>query len=474
MMSFIHSIKFRFTAWYLLVLAILIGALSVGVYFNLSRSLYENLDRSLDVRATQIQRTRSVMSSISLGQFQEELGEVVVLYYESEGEIGYISARDVDIVLDAALVQRALNGERLYTTISTEDGKRMRFYIVPSGTEGPAVLPGRPGAPQETLPVGLTAIAVGRSTEDIDSALAGLMRTLAIAGPLTLVVAGAGGVFLARRALKPVDQIARSAHEIEESDLSRRVPVQSKDELGRLASTLNQMIERLEKAFTRQREFTGDASHELRTPLAVIQAEATLALKKDRPADEYKQSLEVVSHESGHMSKIIDQLLTLARADSGKEQLSLEEIDLGDLLRGVGGRAETLCREQGLEFRLERMDAATVNGDRSKLRELLLNLLDNAIRYSPDGGTISLVLRKVDGMAVIDVADTGIGIPEEDIPRIFERFYRVDKARSRAEGGAGLGLAIARHIAEVHGGRIEVASQPGEGSTFSLWLPAID
>ncbi len=197
-------------------------------------------------------------------------------------------------------------------------------------------------------------------------------------------------------------------------------------------------------------------------------------MNKDRPADEYKQSLEVISRESGHMSKVIDQLLTLARADSGKERLSLEEIDLGDLLLAVGGRAETLCREEGLEFRLEQMDSAAVNGDRAKLRALLLNLLDNAIRYSPDGGTVSLRLRRVGRVAVIDVADTGIGIPEEDIPHIFERFYRVDKARSRAEGGAGLGLAIARHIAEVHGGRIEVASQLGRGSTFSLWLPAID
>jgi heavy metal sensor kinase len=474
MMSFVHSIKFRFTAWYLLVLALLIGALSAGVYFTLSRSLYTSLDNSLQLRAVELQRSRGMMGTMALGQFQEELGEVVIVYYESQGEVGYISARDANVTLDTALVQRALDGEEVYTTISTEDGRKLRFDVVPFVPEGPTVVLGRPGAPVEGTPVTSAAIAVGRSTEDIDNALAGLMRTLAIAGPLTLAVAGGGGVFLARRALKPVDQIARTAHEIEESDLSRRVPVQSKDELGRLASTLNQMIERLEKAFKRQRQFTGDASHELRTPLAVIQAESTLALKKDRSPDEYKQSLEVVSRESGHMSKVIDQLLTLARADSGKERLSLEEIDLGDLLLGIGGRAETLCREQGLEFRLERMDAATVNGDRSKLRTLLLNLLDNAIRYSPDGGTVSLRLRKVDGMAVIDVADTGIGIPEADIPYIFERFYRVDKARSRAEGGAGLGLAIAGHIAETHGGRIEVASQLGKGSTFSLWLPAID
>jgi heavy metal sensor kinase len=324
-----------------------------------------------------------------------------------------------------------------------------------------------PGGPS----IESAAIAVGRSTTDIDESLAGLIRTLVIAGPLTLVLAGAGGIFLAQRALKPVDQITRTAHEIEESDLSRRIPVQSKDELGRLAATLNKMIERLEKAFKRQKQFTSDASHELRTPLAVIQAESTLALSKERTADEYKQSLEIVSNESMLMAKVIDQLLTLARADSGKEQLSFEEIDLSELLAGVAANAEILCRDEGLEFRSDLMDNILVSGDRAKLRELFLNLLDNAIRYSPDGGKISLTLRRVKEMAVISIADTGIGISEEDIPHIFERFYRVDKARSRVENGAGLGLAICKYIAEIHGGRIEVISRLGEGSTFSVWLP---
>jgi signal transduction histidine kinase len=234
------------------------------------------------------------------------------------------------------------------------------------------------------------------------------------------------------------------------------------------------MIERLEKAFKRQQQFTADASHELRSPLSVIQAESTLALNKDRPANEYKHSLEVVSNESEHMAKVIEQLLTLARADSGKEQLSFEEIDLSELLAGVAANVEILCRDQGLEFRTELTDNSLVSGDRAKLRELFLNLLDNAIRYSPDGGTISLTLGKLEERAVIAIADTGIGIPDEDIPRIFERFYRVDRARSRAEGGAGLGLSICKYIAEAHGGRIEVESQVGRGSTFSVWLPIIN
>jgi heavy metal sensor kinase len=473
-MNFIHSIKFRFTIWYLIVLMLLIGALSVGVYLYLSHSLRQNLDSSLELRATQLQSIQGVMSSIAMGEFQEELGEVVVLYRKSGDQLTTVSARNVDVTLDGALVQRALNGEALYTTIKTAENRELRFHIVPFRQEGPALMPGMPGMPSAGSQIESAAIAVGRSTEDIHNSLTGLIRTLVIAGPLTLLAAGAGGIFLAQRALKPVDQITRTAHEIEESDLSRRIPVQSKDELGRLAATLNQMIERLEKAFKRQQQFTADASHELRSPLSVIQAESTLALNKERPANEYKHSLEVVSNESKHMAKVIDQLLTLARADSGREQLSFEEVDLSGLLAGVAANAEILCRDKGLEFRSELTDNILVDGDRAKLRELFLNLLDNAIRYSPDGRTISLTLGKLEERAVIAIADTGIGIPDEDIPHIFERFYRVDKARSRVENGAGLGLAISKYIAEVHGGRIDVTSQLGKGSTFIVYLPIID
>jgi heavy metal sensor kinase len=474
-MNFIHSIKFRFTIWYLIVLTLLIGALSTGVYFYLSHSLHQNLDRSLELRTTQLQTIQGVMSSITMGEFEEELGEVVLLYLKNGDEITSISARNVDLTLDSALIQQALNGEASYTTIKTAANRELRVYIVPFRQEGPAPMPGMPGSPSTgTTPIESAAIAVGRSTGDIDESLAGLIRTLVIAGPLTLVLAGAGGIFLAQRALKPVDQMTRTAHEIEESDLSQRIPVQSKDELGRLASTLNQMIERLEKAFKRQQQFTADASHELRSPLSVIQAESTLALNKERSANEYKHSLEVVENEAEHMAKVIDQLLTLARADSGKEQLSIEKIDLGELLASIVENAEILCRDKGIEFRSNLTDSILVSGDRAKLRELFLNLLDNAIRYSPDGGTISLILRRVESMAVISITDTGIGIPEKDIPHIFERFYRVDKARSREQGGAGLGLSICKYIVEAHGGKIEVTSQPGTGSTFSVWLPIIN
>jgi len=233
------------------------------------------------------------------------------------------------------------------------------------------------------------------------------------------------------------------------------------------------MIGRLERAFQRQKQFTSDASHELRAPLAVIQAESSLALQKERPPSDYRQSLETISQESKQMSLLTDQLLTLARADAGKEQWNFTEVDLGSLITNLSADVEVLCQEKGLSCQLGQTQDSVIKGDEARLRELLMNLLDNAIRYTPAPGIVSISLRLEGQMAVVAVTDTGIGIPAEDIPFIFERFYRVDKSRSRAEGGTGLGLAICRHIAEAHGGKIEVESQVGVGSTFSVWFPLL-
>jgi heavy metal sensor kinase len=460
-MSFIHSIKFRFTIWYLLVLAVLLIALSAGVYFYLSRSLYQSLDDSLILRSSQLSNIPAIMESIQQGEFQEELGEIVILYFYSGDQLTQVSARGINITPSHELISQAIAGTSSFSTIQTEAGEGLRLLAVPINI---SIL----GPPPGIQPA---ALVIGRSTKQIDQALAGLVHTLIIAVPLALALAAGGGIFLARRALKPVDQIAQTAQEIEESDLSQRINVTTKDELGRLAATLNEMIGRLEKAFQRQKQFTSDASHELRTPLAVIEAESTLALEKERPPSDYRQSLETISQESRQMSYLIDQLLTLARADAGKEQWNFTEVNLGKLITNLSTDVEILCQEKGLSFQLGQAQDLVVKGDEARLREVFMNLLDNAIRYTKSPGTVSVSLRSEGQMAVVAITDTGVGIPAEDIPFIFERFYRVDKSRSRAEGGTGLGLAICRHIAEAHGGKIEVESHVGAGSTFSVWLP---
>jgi heavy metal sensor kinase len=278
---------------------------------------------------------------------------------------------------------------------------------------------------------------------------------------------------MASRVLKPVDRMTQTAQAIGESDLSRRIEVHSDDELGRLASTLNQMMERLERAMDRQSQFTADACHELRTPLSVIEAESTLALRKERTGDDYRKSLESISQEAAYMSAMIDKLLFLARSDAGKEQLNLEHVNVTEILDQLASDVAVLCQEKGMQFHLGPLEKLVVRGDRIRLKQLFRNLLENAIRYTLSGGSISVSAVRQGKTAMIAVKDTGIGIPEEHLPLIFERFYRADKARSRADGGAGLGLSICQHIAEVHGGRIEVESRVGEGSTFSVFLPLV-
>jgi len=470
--SFIHSIKFRFTLWYLLVLVILLVLLSTGVYLYLSYTLYHNLDSELELRASQLSSFRDILDTVAEGRFEEEIGEVVAFYFHSGDELLRISPRDIDITLDNELVDRAISGQAIFATIVTAEEVELRIYAAPFSQTPPYLMARRPESPLlPMIRVESAALIIGRPTKAISQALSGLLRTLAIAVPLTMLLAGGGGVWLARRAFRPVDRMSQTAREIEATDLSRRLEVSTKDELGRLALTLNQMIQRLQKAFQRQREFTSDASHELRAPLAVIQAESTLALHKDRSVSDYRQSLETISQEVANMSRVIDQLLTLARADEGRERFACEEIDLGEVLRRLSVDIGILCEEKGLEFNLNLIDGVKVDGDAASLRQLFRNILDNAIRYTPPGGTISVSLTREGPMAVVADSDTGMGIPPEDMAHIFERFYRVDKARSRAQGGSGLGLAIAKYIAEAHHGNIEVTSKVGRGSTFTVRLP---
>jgi heavy metal sensor kinase len=460
-MNFIHSIKFQFTVWYLLVLAVLLIALSTGVFFYLSRSLYRNIDNSLELRSTQLRSIQDILESIRQGEFQEQLGEIVILYFHSGDQLVEVSPRGISIPVDDETVSQAIDGTSSFTTIQTTEGERLRLFAVPININ---IL----GPPPGIQPA---ALVIARSTRQIDNAIARLVRTFIVAVPLALALAAAGGIFLARRALKPVDNITQTAQEIEGSDLSRRINVNTKDELGRLAATLNAMIGRLEKAFQRQKQFTSDASHELRAPLAVIEAESSLTLQKERPPGDYRQSLETISQEAKQMSSTIDQLLTLARADAGKEQWNFGQVDLAKLISKLSTDIEVLCQDKGLGFQLGHTEALVVQGDEARLRGLFMNLLDNAIRYTPSPGTVSVSLRREGKMAVVAITDSGVGIPAEDIPLIFERFYRVDKSRSRVEGGSGLGLAICRYIVEAHRGKIEVESTVGVGSTFSVWIP---
>jgi len=454
-MSFFKSIKFQLTTLYLLVILLLIIVFSALSYVLLYYNLKQNFDNSLHIRTIAVRNSLTTLGS-SIGP-NDQLSEIVLLFNADQT---LIQAFGPNITIEGLneVVMQALMGEERYFNAKTIDGQEIRFFASPytTATERYAIL-------------------VGRSTSENNNILYSYIRILLISGGFLTLVAGLAGFMLANRVLKPVDKITRTAKEIGQKDLRRRITVyNSKDELSRLASTLNQMFERLELAFDRQRQFTADVSHELRNPLSVIKAETTLSLEEDRDKDDYRKSLDIVSSAANHMSALVDKLLFLARSDAGKEPLNFQDVNIKELLVELSSDVEILTRDKGLEYNLEPVEAVTIKGDRVKLKQLLINLLENAIKYTPAPGKINLSAVIKGKNLEVAVKDTGPDIPPEHLPYIFQRFYRVNKARSRSDGGVGLGLAIARSIAEAHRGSISVETMVNQGSTFKVLLPLTD
>jgi len=490
---FFRSIRARFTGWYLVVLAVLLLAMALGTYAYLRHALYANLDRALARQAQELSRRADLGVQLSESRYRAPLGEVVGVYLATEEGYTAIATRSIEDSIDVAWVERAAAGSPVYATASDESsGQPVRYYLslyepdaVPgSGNPPPSPRPGerqpQPLGPAQQMvhTEGPAVLVVGRPMDVISSSLGALGWTLVIAVPLTLLLSAGGGLFLVRRALHPVDRMIETARGIEETDLGKRVDVQSTDELGRLGETFNAMLDRLERAFRRQRQFTNDASHELRSPLSVIEAEATLALRRERPAEEYRASLETIAEEAGAMNQLVDGLLALARGDAGPEKMLVEPVDLAALTEEIVAAMTPLAQDTGLAIDAETVPC-TVSGDRVRLRRLLVNLIENAIRYTDTGGAVAVSVERGSHEALIRVTDTGIGIAPEHHQSIFERFARVDTARSRgssapATSGSGLGLAICRQIVELHGGTLSVESVLGEGSTFTVRIPVSD
>ena len=307
--------------------------------------------------------------------------------------------------------------------------------------------------------------------DQVDLATNVLLIVLVGGGVAAVLMAGLVGWLAAHRAMMPLEAITQTALQITRADdLSRRIPIASapQDEVGRLAQAFNESLERLERLFRAQRRFLADVSHELRTPLTVIRGNVDL-LRRMGGAD--STSLDAIQSETERMSRLVGDLLLLAQADAGTLPLARGLVELDTLLLEVYHESQVLTA--GVNLLIGDIDQAIVMGDRDRLKQLLLNLVSNALKYTPEGGRVTLGLARVNNWARLVVADTGIGIPADELPYVFERFYRVDKARSRMQGGAGLGLSIAQRIAQVHGGRIEVASDSANsrGTTFSVWLP---
>ncbi len=318
----------------------------------------------------------------------------------------------------------------------------------------------------------ISLVQVGMSRENVYATQRRFLLAMAAVLPIALLLAGGGGWMLARRALRPVDRMTETARRISAEHLTGRVvETGAGDELDRLGQTLNAMLGRLDAAFQEMRQFTADASHELQTPLTILKGEMEVALRSPRSPEEYQRILKSALEEIDRIARLVDGLLLLARADAGVLRMDRRPADLAQLVEEVYGQTRILAEARSVNLRLGPVEPISVPGDYAHLRRLLLNLVDNAVKYTLPDGRVTISLQPSGGWASIRVEDTGMGIPPEDQARIFQRFYRSAEARSRGEGGAGLGLCIARSIAEAHGGRIEVESATGRGSTFTVLLP---
>jgi len=456
----LRSIRLRLTLWYVLLLAVILAAFSAGIYLTLRHSLYDNLDDSMQNRANVLldivryEGSRPTLAGV-VSSNDPNQGESFVRIFDASGELTFDnSAAAGDVPIDRRAVESALAGKT--ATRNVNAGETLSVRTLPIDRDGRIS----------------GVLEVGQSQSDVSDTLQALLLIVGIAYPLTLVVASIGGVFLAGRALAPVSRVTRLARRISAEDLTQRLNLRlPDDEVGRLARTFDEMIARLDDAFHRQRQFTADASHELRTPLTVLKGQIDVALQRERDVEAYRQVLRAANEEVDRMIRLVGSLFTLARADAGQIPIAREPVNLGDLVASAVEQVRRSAEQKELSLSLQRGPRTILRADEDLLLQLLLNLLDNAIKYSPAAGSVTVGWSADAERVELWVRDTGVGIPTEHVPHIFDRFYRVDKARSRAEGGAGLGLSICRWIVEAHGGSISVESAPGRGSTFAVTLP---
>jgi heavy metal sensor kinase len=450
----IKSFRVRLTVWYVGCFAVLFALLTAGLYGVLSRALTSRLDESLLSQAA----TASAL-------FQDEMGETQNDPAKSAEEaVSNMRLRAGKVaVLDGARALSASGPFDAAAAVRLSGGAKESAYAIP----------GARAAVYRFNSNGRVYVAVAVEPLDaIEADLAAIRRAMFLALPLILAIAGAGGYWFATRGMAPLDAMAAQARRITGSNLEARLQIgDAAEELTALAESFNELLGRLDQSFGNMRRFVADASHELRTPVAVIRGEADVTLAKERSAAEYKESLAIILDESRRLSRLVDDLLNLARADAGRVKLQAQEFYWNDLLGECCRSVQSLAVAREIELECRCAADTPFWGDEELLRRMTLNLLDNAIRYTPPGGKVLAELEAdIEGVRV-RISDTGIGIGPEAAAHVFERFFRADKARSRGNGGFGLGLAIVKWIAESHRGAVELASQPGAGSTFTVTLP---
>lgn len=459
-----RSLKFRLVAWYAGWLTVLFVIFGVFVYVSLRHYLKASLQEALARRARQVGEMvqRSALDWKTLGTeipktFAPEVNNRFTRVI-ANGKVTYVSGNPADRSFDPQAVP--------VPPTETGAGESFGRRILPDGTVMLIVVVSRP------IPGGSLLIEEGESAEPITATMHAWLAVLVLGLAVLIFGAAVGGALLVRWALKPISRIITSAERISSHNLSERLPVpDTRDELEQLSLALNSMIRRLDDAFQHNQRFLADASHELRTPLAIIQGELESVVEQMGGEPEVRNITGSALEEMDRLKKIVEGLFALSRLDAGEAQQESAAFDLGELAATTADQMGLLAEDKNISIRSEFASTVVVRGDRARLKQVLVNLLDNAINYTPDGGKIDVKVTARNGKAVLEVSDNGIGIPGEAIPHLFERFFRVDKARSREGGGAGLGLSIVKSICTAHNGRVDVESKEGEGSRFTVELP---
>jgi heavy metal sensor kinase len=460
-----HSLSFRLVTWYAGLLTLVFLLLGMLTLVFLRHYLEANL---LDTQA----------------RCARQIADTVVAAASRTGE-GAIAAEIEDLYSpeanDRFIRVTAGDGRLIYASGAPKDGSFDPAQVPAPSLAGTALLR-RQATPSGALLIAthdhLSArgshyrVEVGVSSARTDETVKQVLLILAVGLPIAVSVAVAGGFVLVRRALKPVDRLSQKAAEITQHNLSERLPVmRTGDELERLSLSLNLMISRLQDALDSSKQFVADASHELRTPLAVLRGELEGLAQNAQLKIQTRESLGSMLEEVDRLAEIVEGLLALSRLDTGEAHAEWVRFDLAELAVTTADQMSLLAEDKHITVIRDFSGPVMIQGDRARLKQVVVNLLDNAIKYSAAGGRISLKITPENGYAVLDVADDGVGIPAEALPHVFKRFFRVDGSRSRDQGGAGLGLSIVKSICDAHGARVEVSSTPGRGSRFRVRQP---
>lgn len=462
----LRSIRFRLTFWFALTLAVIMAASALFSYHYFSKTIRQQVDEELRSIADQIE-----LANVRPGTPQFDCDQLQQHIHQGNWD-AYILLRD-EALRPVCASDNLLTGDLEFGPVARQQVRWLNRHLETIEIEG--------GVQLRLLSVPLTStghligvVQVARNLGLLQQTLGGLRLVFVLIGPFALFWLCLGCWFLSEKLVAPIMEVTEAARGINADNLMRRLPNSGYgDELGQMVTSFNQMLERLEGAFRRIRQFSGDASHELRTPLTILRGETEVSLRWAKTPDEFRDMLRSNLEEIDRMERIIENLLLLAKSEVGELTLEPKLFNLSDLIQALYLQARTLGEAKKISVNLQVNvdEELRICGDELRLRQMFLNLIANGIKYTPEGGSLKIAMAREGEVARVDVIDTGIGIPVEDQPHLFDRFYRVDKARNRMDGGSGLGLSIVKSIAVAHGGQISVHSLPGHGSTFTVLLP---